>query len=633
MSRLSLGFLACSFLGSAALACSNSSSSAGGDCWSHGGELANVRNAFCVLRHPPRTGAKLVCTDFSCDGVSAFEDGCAYSDDIASAGVSIVDACITGTGDTSGTSTDTNLDGTGTTGSTSSQTDGSTSTSSTTSSSTTSTDTGCKSDTDCTDASLPACEVASGQCKVCLENIHCPDAQAAVCDVEQSSCVQCLESSDCVGSVDGEVCDTTTNTCVECLASSDCSAPTAVCDLENSSCVACLTNDDCTAVDTPVCDLHADDADLAPACVPCSQYEGQCNTGVCQAWGDAVGAGECFSLERYVDPVLCKTVTPDGSKEAPFCTLTSAWTLLPPNTSATIYLLGDQPHSVPAPIKLIDNRRLAIIGASAALPRKAIIEGPGPTVETQLFTVEEGSVLILDRVQINKSASALVSIGDIWLRQAEIKAPLRSEESSPSGTGLAVFAGNAWLTGSKVTRFARSGLIASGRDVRLRIDSSMIIQNGDSNLEDAGGIRVSNSANVDVTFSTIADNVGKNEAKQVWCDTSARTLNVRSSLVLGGGDEAIGAQCAITSFSMTMTAHDDDDLKSVATNYFEASSDVYKTWFVDSGPAADYHLDLAKSASIAEVATVAEGDPAIDIDGDLMPEIGQVTHPGADLPQ
>ena len=69
-------------------------------------------------------------------------------------------------------------------------------------------------------ATLAACNLASGTCVECTANLHCPSSGKPVCDTSSNLCVQCTDSSQCSGAT--PICSS--NTCVACTTDAQCVA-------------------------------------------------------------------------------------------------------------------------------------------------------------------------------------------------------------------------------------------------------------------------------------------------------------------------------------------------------------------------------------------------------------------------
>ena len=624
-------------------------------CWNKGSTPAE-RNAFCVETHKLAAGDRpLVCTD-RCDDLDqvfdGVDDGCAYVDDVLAAGIKTDDWCVegnledalstdTGTGtdtdSTSGTDTDTTTTGTDTTGTdTTNTTTGTESTDTTgTSTESTSSDTSCKADADCS-GNTPACKLDTGRCVACTDStLHCTAGDANVCDTNKNECVQCLENLDCSGNAAGEVCDTTVSSCVECLASTDCAENTDgqnTCDEANQSCVACLADADCLDPASPICNTTPETGD-EPVCEACSEYEGQCATGICQVWTDGAGVGECFSQELYINPGNCPQSGADGTQDKPYCTLSDAFISLKANATATMHLQGSQAHAVMSTLTLASGKKVAIVGELDG-PANAVIEGGGAKADAPLFSVADGSLLILDRLEVTKAVSGIVSSGDVWLRDVRMEGAFRSSDMDPVGSALTLSGGEAWLQRTQLLKFTETGVTATGSGTKMRLESSVVAQNGTSIEATAGGIRLLSAAKAEVVFSTVASNTGSGNGIQVWCDADTIGLTVRNSIVVGSGPTSVAPGCSGAMFSFSNSAYDDPGVESSATDSFLDSQDspTYTTWFENSGSVANYHLNATKATAIAEVAKVTATDPTTDLDNELMPAIGEMTYPGADQP-
>ncbi len=71
----------------------------------------------------------------------------------------------------------------------------------------------CTSNTDCTTAGAPACDLSSGQCVACLVNADCVKPATPVCDTSNRKCVTCLKDGDCASHQNGTRCAGNNCTC------------------------------------------------------------------------------------------------------------------------------------------------------------------------------------------------------------------------------------------------------------------------------------------------------------------------------------------------------------------------------------------------------------------------------------
>ncbi|NUP13250.1 MAG: DUF3344 domain-containing protein [Polyangiaceae bacterium] len=162
---------------------------------------------------------------------------------------------------------------------------------------------GCQTSPDCTEAGAPACDLATGDCEVCV-----PDGDPGLCATSEDGpiCLPdgsgdyfcgCLEDPDCGGPTSGIVCDTSINQCVEgCKGTGNGCEEGEICtsrDDQIGICTTpCRTDRDCTNPAAPHCDTREG------VCVECTEDDHcerneVCNTdtGTCEEGGGEGGGG------------------------------------------------------------------------------------------------------------------------------------------------------------------------------------------------------------------------------------------------------------------------------------------------------------------------------------------------------
>ena len=134
----------------------------------------------------------------------------------------------------------------------------------------------CQNDTDCVgNPKGPACLVASRMCVPCYFDEHCTSGTNNACDTANNLCVECIQDTDCNPAGPYPACLTTRRTCVECVSDMDCAGNSKghFCDSSRSQCVPCLIDTHCSsrACDTAVgqcvsCVTDAHCTGGSPAC-------------------------------------------------------------------------------------------------------------------------------------------------------------------------------------------------------------------------------------------------------------------------------------------------------------------------------------------------------------------------------
>jgi hypothetical protein len=210
------------------------------------------------------------------------------------------------------------------------------------------------------------------------------------------------------------------------------------------------------------------------------------------------------------------------------------------------------------------------------------------------------------------------------------------------GDGLACTGTSVWLDDSEVRNNAQAGMDISGgcaahlrRTVvrnnggggisvaggDLELANSVVALNGNG-ISIFGGISL-NTADVFVTYSTIAGNDSANATMSVQCSNMV-SGEVRNSIIVGADGESVGT-CAPLSF----TTNAMDLAVPLAGGNVNVGAFV-NGWFT-SAAMGDYRLSASGQGVIPEAATWQEGDPLFDFDGDPIPT-DMPSFPGYDQP-
>jgi hypothetical protein len=386
-------------------------------------------------------------------------------------------------------------------------------------------------------------------------------------------------------------------TCVGCSALSDCvdvSPLSPVCD-DSGRCVPC------NADDIGACGGTAPVCDQMNMCAACTAHE-ECEIGACN-----FATGACFDAALYVDRSAdCASGT--GAPETPFCEIMDAVSQAVAGESLVVRVKPSG-GAYTDQIQVAANRTVAIVR-----------DGSG-TVNLQVPN--------LDAVVANDNASAflynlrisggMINIGvrclnaSVWLDRVQIE---KREGHAIDGIGCTLT-----VRRSKIYDNNAGGLKLDKGDAR--VENTYIVQNGNS-FADNSAIGLSGGANLDIVYTTIADNDAKNGVGESIHCAGAGDVSVRNAIVFGKA-EATSVVCP----DVTATDSVVDATALTGTGVIHEPQ-LDPAWFV--APATG-NFAIKAGAPFADAATWLAGDPRVDYDGDpRITNDGTPDYTGADRP-
>lgn len=422
---------------------------------------------------------------------------------------------------------------------------------------------------------------------------------------------ECTLDEHCKGDPRGPYCEFDTGNCVACRLDEHCPGEKSLCLPASKTCkeFECLDNSHCDAPARPVCGSNHE-------CKPCDRVAGQCDA---QAACDTT-TGRCFNPAAPVFYVskggfTCQSDNP-GDIADPFCEVDEALARLEAQGSkqATLIISSSDGSPLTSDADISGAMtKIALIGIDS--PR---LSGSGD---------EEG---------LRATDGAQVFVSGVHLTGAE-------ESGAECKTGAEL-----WIEDSLITHNGEHGIDAVDCELTLRrneihsnfkygisaelgqidVANTMIVSNGDS-ARGGGGIACL-LCNLDMTYTTIADNRTAMGASQLACSIESNTVELRNSILMGAGEKGLACDILTAGFSLT----DAGDLG--PTNVYVADPPKID-WFRNTTTLEpDYRLRRADSSAVRELKSIAKVrniDPTTDIDGTIRPPWGNRDYPGAHIAQ
>ncbi len=358
--------------------------------------------------------------------------------------------------------------------------------------------------------------------------------------------------------------------CGDCSGAAD---PDAACAATSPEQPFCGEAGECVACTADVCggDTPACDPDVG--CVVCTEHA-QCPDSACHLAGP--DAGSCFGVADVVE------VTDAVEFQAEFA-------MLEPGDQRVFRVSGAMPGM----------GSYSFIGVEVAIVGDAGAEMMGGF--TNLFFVDADSLLYVASVRISDgSFRAFNNAGSLWLDDVDVSA----------FTIAALSTGELRLRRSRLTAVADGG--ADG--VAIQVAGSLSAENSALGPGATVGLQLDTGATVDLRYLTIAGNETAVDCGGEYAGT------VRNSIITS---TTAGSLTACNNVDWVDDAVDE-------LGYGEIIGGYDADWFVDPA-SGDFHLSAAGAVAIGNIADWDEGDPLVDIDGELRPMESE-GRPGLDEP-
>jgi hypothetical protein len=413
----------------------------------------------------------------------------------------------------------------------------------------------------------PVCRVDQG-----VLNGDCMEADRPYCNAD-GECVGCVELGGCdsLGDV-SPVCNAGTGLCVQCTAEDlgACGGATPVCNTMNT-------------------------------CVACSDHA-ECSGGACN-----FATGACFEKILHVDR-SANCMTGDGSSVAPFCEIQDAVAAAGDGEPAVVKVKGS-PMAFSKQIQISAGRSIAIVRDGSGTVTLTV-----PDLDP--VVVNDGASVFLHNLRVtggSLSKGLLCLNASVWLDRVQID---KREGHAVDASGCALT-----IRRSKIYDNNAGGVKASAGTTI--IENSYIVQNGNSFAEVAG-ISLSNSADLDIVFSTIADNDAKSGKGDSLDCASAGEVSLRNT-ILFGTTAATSVNCPTVLVKDSVV-----DAASLMGSGVVHEPDLDPAWFI--APASG-NFAIKTETPFKDVAVWRAADPRIDYDGDPRPsDDGATDYTGADRP-
>lgn len=417
----------------------------------------------------------------------------------------------------------------------------------------------CSSDPDCP-AEAPVC--TEGRCVACDASHGCTQ-HAPVCNVITETCGGCVGDADCAAFADAPRCDTSAGACVQCVAGGDCAAGEA-----------CVEN----------------------TCRACT-HDAECETGACDDEGRCVADSEIM------------VIAPSGGTDAGSCTRSAPCRTL----SYAISVATQRRHIV-----MLPGEYREAVSTSAS---NVWIHGAGARLSPRmtnapLFEVRGGLKLSSVEITGTTSAPSLKILGRLELRSVHI-------HDAP---------------GLEIGPMQLSALV--GRDVRFENLSgrAAILVNVGSTLELDRAAIIGGQVGIEGLSSELGASGTLTLSNLLISGTTRHAITCRACMgslrfatIADAGAASSTAPCAVsvdTAFAVTSSIIWQPGCAGVPqaaigpalfTTTIVGPVPVPGTLNVDplfvDASAGDYHLQPDSPAI-----DVADGGPAVDLDGDPRPQ-------------
>ena len=375
---------------------------------------------------------------------------------------------------------------------------------------------------------------------------------------------------------------------IPCEGNDDCPDSAApFCEPASGECVPCEGTDDpdmaCASLDPsrPVC--------VESSCVQCTAEVSSACTGDTPVCDDATNTCVACTDHDECGEAACNLYTgaclpADGVVHVgpgqDFTTLAGAVGSFGPGTEGTIIV---HENDYIEAVTVDEQRVLAFLVAAGDQPSW---DTPGIATAPQL-TVGDATVLI----------DGLTLAGN----------------GATSSPGVLVDGGRAWVDRSRITTNAGGAIVAqAGAELTTR----NCFLGGDVNDRDAVTVA---GATASMLYTTLGSGFGA--ASALTCDGGS-TVTIRNSILATRSSDP-ELQCGGATV-------DDSAAEADLGGTNTALGPMSLAWFTDFA-GGDFHLSLVPAALI-NAGVWRQGDPSVDIDGDLRPDTEDADVPGADVP-
>ncbi len=389
---------------------------------------------------------------------------------------------------------------------------------------------------------------------------------------EETGPQPCVDSTECTNP-DAPFCDDLSGECVGCDGTDEPDEACAGLDPSQPICLdgGCVA---CTQEDLSACGETTPLCDgESNTCVGCDDHS-QCPQSACN-----LAEGNCMTSVVHVDGTE-PCADGDGSEASPFCDLKSAFTAVDDETLVILHEIETDP------VVYLESNTTQLSIAIMAAP------GDAPTI-----TGSQGVPAL------NVSSSS----GQLFLRGIAIVG------AQNNGVGVSVNGGAAWIEQCRIVNNDGGGIVVSGGG-SLMVENSFVSGTGDDPALDV------TEGNFELVYTTVGLPALISVAAVRCVDGGGS--EIRNSLVTST-QEAPEVECPgiiISDSALEMAV--DDNL---------ALGDVELGWFEDY-IASDYHLTAPFPPGITNIAVWRDGDPEVDIDGNVRPnEDGASDFAGADV--
>lgn len=446
----------------------------------------------------------------------------------------------------------------------------------------------------------PIC--AAGLCVACSDAYACPE-HTPTCQLSSGQCVECLEDVDCSP---GQFCGDDF-TCGGCSEHHHC--PQSACDIATGECM-----DEDPILSVELCD--------SPPASTGSTGEGGIH-GSSSSGTDASSTGDASAPGSSSDSGASSGEGDDGGATvfptertraaSTYCSIQEALDSgIPAGGRGTLRL---EPSSVADPhegFTLTEGKRVAILGGDHAVVRSRGVEGA---------YIRGPASVYFSRLRITGSDYAAIkclSEARVWVDDAHITENEGTGIRGDDCRGLTV-------RRSEIMHNHGHGIEAL-EDSRLYLRASVVACNGDLQ-SDSRGLNIHN-AQFDIRSSTVAGNRSSARSANLLCTSSLTHRGpigglIQDSVLVSSGLSSIDCPWADWATSVV-------DKAGIEGSEVTVMQEWSLNWFMAP---CDMHLRPLDRHPFSGVAQWHPGDPRYDVDGNVMePVPGERRYPGAHQP-